>query len=172
MKLSSLFVGMALIVMVGDAAAVASSEASLRQARADANAMQVTDTSVLLEEIDQALDLARSGQYGNLKKPQLIRLDRARATIGKVLKGHSSGSELDADSRIALYNAQEEIRGIIRNDDKQRKVCRRVNETGSRMSTVECLTVAEREARARSARESAVRVQRNICHPGEASRCQ
>lgn len=170
MNLRSVVVGLTLMFVAADASALASNEASLRQARANANAMEVTDTSALLTEIDEALEMARAGQYGNLKKPELVRLERARATIGNVLRGHSSGSELDADSRVALFNAQEEIRGILRSDEKNRKVCRRVSEIGSRVSTVECLTVAEREARTRAARDSARRVQRNVCTIGVANR--
>ena len=43
--------------------------------------------------------------------------------------------------------------------------------TGSRLPRTECMSVAEREARAKAARENTDKFIRNVCTPGEGSSC-
>jgi hypothetical protein len=117
------------------------------------------------------MDLARSGQYGRVNGRNMYKLEGARETMGRLLAGHTSASELKPAERIELYNAQQEFSSILRNDDKNRVVCQRVAALGTRVAKAECMTIAEREARAKAARDSVDRVQRNVCYAGEASRC-
>ena len=79
--------------------------------------------------------------------------------------------ELQPEERIELYNAQETIVAMVRNDDKGRMVCKKEIRLGSRMPTTECLTVAQREEKARSARAGTNDTMRTVCIPGEGNPC-
>jgi hypothetical protein len=131
--------------------------------RADAHAAQVADAKAFLAEVDANLELARQGQYGRLGRGAMQRLQSARDRMHALLEGQATAMELAPRDRIALYNAQETMRGVLRDDDADRIVCRRETATGSRIATTECLTVAERRERARVAREEIERYGRNRC---------
>ena len=143
---------------------------SLEQ-RAQANAERISDANAFLNEIDASIQMARAGEYGRLKKGTIVRIEMARDKIEDLLDGHRSAMELPASERVALYNAQEMISSALRDDDKNRTVCKREMVTGSRLPRTECMTVAEREARAQAARESTDKFIRNVCTPGEGNSC-
>jgi hypothetical protein len=132
-----------------------------------------TRAGEILEEADLSLQLARRGEYGSIKRRDLRELEAAHATMHRLLEGHDAPEDLENEDRIELFNAQHKITAIVGSDDKNRKICKRVAVTGSRVAAVECLTVAERESRARAASRMAGEVQRNICIPGQdgVSRC-
>lgn len=128
---------------------------------------QKSRSEVILEEADIVLDLAQEGQYGRIGRRDMVELSEAHAAIHRLLEGHEAPEELDNDQRIALFNAQQKITAIVGNDDKNRKICKRVAVTGSRVAAVECMTVAEREARARASRTMAGEALRGFCIPGQ-----
>jgi hypothetical protein len=130
-----------------------------------------TRSAEILEEADVSLELARRGEYGPIKRRDLRDLEAAHATMHRLLEGHDAPEDLENEDRIALFNAQHKITAIVGSDDKNRKICKRVAVTGSRVAAVECLTVAERESRARASRTMVGDAQRGFCNPGEASRC-
>ena len=163
----------ALLVLssAGYGSAAASADTKTLSERADAQAESIADTEQYLASIDQALELASKGEYGRLKRGSEEKLQAARDRIAVLLKGHASARELRPDDRIAVFNAQEVIKSIIQNQDKDRMVCRREAPTGSRIPTTECLTVGEREDRGRAASEGTAKVLREVCVPGEANPC-
>jgi hypothetical protein len=144
---------------------------SLGLASDDPAPAEMTRAGEILEEADLSLRLARRGEYGPIKRSDLADLEQAHADLHRLLEGHEAPEELDNDDRIALFNAQHRITAIVGSDDKNRKICKRIAVTGSRVAAVECLTVAEREARARAASRMAGEAQRGFCIPGEASAC-
>jgi hypothetical protein len=143
-----------------------------RVERAETNAQRIGDAGSFLKEINSAIDMARAGDYGRLKKGTIVRIEMARDRIEELLSGHDNALELEPEERLELYNAQETITAAIRADDKNRTVCTREMVTGSRLPRTECMTVAEREARRRLAAESTDKFIRNLCTPGaESSPC-
>lgn len=130
-----------------------------------------TRSEAILEQADIAIELAREGQYGRINRRDMQALEEAHATVKRLLDGRDAPEELANEDRVALFNAQHTITSIVGNDDKNRKICKRVAVTGSRVAATECLTVAEREARARASRNMAGEALRGYCMPGEASRC-
>jgi hypothetical protein len=151
--------------------ALASADPQTLAERADAQAEKITDADAFVAEIDQALVMAQKGAYGTLSKKATFNLHASRDVIANLLKGHANALELKPDDRIAVYNAQEEITAILRNKDKYRMVCRKEQEIGTRVQTTMCMTVGEREARAKAAAESTTGLQRETCVPGETSSC-
>jgi hypothetical protein len=142
------------------------------QAAADAQVDKIaTNVAKYIAEIDRAIALAKTGGYGKLQRGSEARLVAARETIGALLKDVSDPHELSDDKRLALFNAHETIASILKHQDKSRVVCTREKKTGSRLGTTECLTVGEREERARVSADLARESQRMTCSPGETSSC-
>lgn len=138
----------------------------------DAQIQPETDAQAYLAKIDQTLALAANGQYGSLKRGSAEKLQVERERIANVLANRTTVADLPVDDRIAIQNAEDAITAILRNKDKDRMVCTREAKTGTRFATTECITIAEREARAKSAAESTSNVQRDACIPGENNPCQ
>jgi hypothetical protein len=168
-----------LILLVGLLACPLSASASIDERgadaalaeRAEAHALRITDADAFVAEVEDAVRMAQDGVYGRLKRGSMPRLERARDLIVELLDGRASAMELTPDDRVALYNAQEEITATLNRNDKGRKVCKREPTIGSRLAKTECLTIAEREARARNARENTDELFRSVCHEGPGNAC-
>jgi hypothetical protein len=141
-------------------------------AQADAQMEKIaTDLAKYIGEIDRAIAMAKEGQYGKLQRGSEARLKAARETIGRLLKDTNDPRTLPAEQRIELFNAHQEIASIINHQDKNRVVCTRERKTGSRLATTECMTVGEREERARIAALGTQSFQQAVCTPGEGNSC-
>lgn len=130
--------------------------------------MRVEET---LRETDEALELAADGQYGPISDRDFLKLEEARATIASLVSTDARPARLDAAQQVILRNAQEQISAILRDDEKDRRVCKRIAITGTRLGKTECLSVAERETRAKAAKTATADAQRGFCIGSEASRC-
>ncbi|MFA6986435.1 MAG: hypothetical protein WC213_09535 [Arenimonas sp.] len=135
------------------------------------NATQTTDAQEYLANIDRVVSKALSGEYGKLKRGSDAKLKGARDRIASLLNGHPTTTELQPEDRVALVSAEEEIKATILNDDKNRVVCTYRADIGSRFSKKECMTVAEREERAKLAHEATDNAMRGVCVPSETSSC-
>jgi hypothetical protein len=173
MRLFALFAASLLALpLVSDAGVVERERGESAAQRAQAHAEGISDAGAFLKEVDSTVEMARAGEYGRLHKGTLVRIEMARDRMNDLLEGHDSALELAPEERLELYNAQEMITSAIRNDDKNRTVCKREMITGSRLPKTECMTVAEREARRRAAAENTDKFIRNLCTPGaESSPC-
>ena len=172
MKLRILFLSCLLALPLAAQARIAEeTETATLAQRADAAAEKITDAEAFVDEIDQTLSLARDGTYGRLKRGAMSQAETARNKIAALLEGHENAMELPAEERIELYNAQEVIVAMVRADDKGRMICKKEIRLGSRFPTTECLTVAQREEKARSARAGVNDSVRTVCIPGEGNPC-
>lgn len=142
-------------------------------ARADAKVAQVSDADEFLSEVERAVLMARRGDYGPLKRGALDKVIEAKKELQDLLEGHESAQELDEAERVRFLNAHELITATLRSDQKNRKICKREAGTGSRLAKVECLTVAQREARAARAQRDMREMQRLNCRgsTGPETRC-
>jgi hypothetical protein len=134
-------------------------------ARADAKVHDILDIQDYLAEVDRAMQMARKGDYGPIKKADLQRANAAHEEIQNLLSGHAEAKELKTEERVALLNAQELITAVLRSDEKNRKICRQVSQIGTRVSKAECMTVAQRERRAEQASRDMREIQRMNCRP-------
>ena len=134
---------------------------------ANTHAERITDAKQYLADIDNDLALAKNGEYGRLKRGSGDQLQAARDRIADLLEGHATANALSPENRIAIFDAHTLISSILNNQDKNRVVCRKIAKTGSRLTIAsECLTIAEREARAQAMRENTDAIQRMDCVPG------
>jgi hypothetical protein len=135
-------------------------------ARADARVHEINDADAYVEEVQRSMSMARRGDYGRIERDDLKRAEKAQQEIEILLAGRAKASELDTDDRVRLLNAQELITSVLRSDDKNRKICKRMPNTGSRLGKTECMTVAQREKRALQASRDMREIQRLNCRPG------
>ncbi len=137
----------------------------------DARVQADSEVSQYLANLDHTLGMARRGEYGRLKGGSAEKLQVVREQIGNLLSGHASVKELQPGQRLGLSNAEEELDSIVNKKNKDRMVCRSTATTGTRFSSNECLTVGDRESRAKSAAEAVEKFQRPECTIGEGSTC-
>jgi len=172
MKLRTLFLSCLLALpLLAQARIAEDTETATLAQRADAEAAKITDAEAFMDEIDESLAMARDGTYGPLKRGSMVQAEMARDKIAELLEGHENAMELQPEERIELYNAQERIVAMIRNDDKGRMVCKKEIRLGSRFPATECLSVAQREEKSRSSRSGINDTMRNVCIPGEGNGC-
>lgn len=139
-----------------------------RAAEADAAAAKIADVDDYLRGMGDAVDLAKKGEYGKLDRKSRKTLEQSWARVQDLLDGHDSPMELPIDERIDLLNAQERIVGILERHPRDTLICRKKKSTGTRIPATECLTIAQREARARHAREAMDRLAKpNPCVSGQ-----
>lgn len=151
--------------------AMAVSGAAQEPIESDALAHSETDTQAYLAKVDRLLAMAASGTYGDLRRGASKELQSARDAMARILGTRATLDDLPHEDLLALQNAEDSIGAILRNNEKDRMVCRRVTKTGTRFATSECMTVAEREARAISAGQATGTVQRENCIPTADNPC-
>ncbi|WP_143006721.1 hypothetical protein [Aquimonas voraii] len=132
---------------------------------------QRTEAEALLDEIELSMNMARDGQYGRIKKRDMDRLESAFAHIVEVLGMVERVSELPAEKQQSLASAQSQINDVLKPEDEDRKICKRISSTGTRLGALECLTLAERRSRAEAFRNMVDGMQRGACVPGEGRPC-
>jgi len=163
--LLTLTCGLLMLSFTALGAAAASIGAQVDARSIDAPAQPATDAQTYLAKIDGMLALASTGQYGDLRRGAAKDLQAARDRIATALGSRATLDALPEDDRLAIQNAEDAISAILRNKEKDRMVCKRGIKTGTRFATSECMTVAQREARAASSAESTRMVQREGCIP-------
>lgn len=139
--------------------------------KSDALVPSEKDTQSYLAKVDRLLAMAANGTYGDLRRGGSRDLQNARDTMTRVLGSRTTLDNLSHEDLLALQNAEDMIGAILRHNEKDRMVCKRVTKTGTRFATSECMTVAQREARAVSAAEVTGYVQRENCIPTAENPC-
>ena len=88
-------------------------------------------------------DMQPGGQYGYISATDKSRVEARLADMQNLLAAHANASDMPQTDKIALFNAQEEINGILNHNDNNRRVCERVNPVGSHIPVTTCRTYAE-----------------------------
>ena len=166
-------IAVALLLSVLFLPAAASEPPSSGQTGAHAAAVhlaRIDDVKAYLDRTRDVIALARSGGYGRIKTSDLERAVAAQAKIETLLGNRSDANGLTDEQQLELANAQQTINSVVRADDKNRIVCTRGARTGSRLPARECMTVAQREARAATSRKATAELQRSLgCERDHAS---
>jgi hypothetical protein len=112
----------------------------------------------------QAAELARKGEYGRLSTTQINMVLESRNRIERLAKENSSFEDFDAKEQRIFDSARERINRLTQRSNSARVICKRVVKTGTRLIENECLSVAQREARAKASRERTDQIQRAACN--------
>ena len=115
---------------------------------------RIADIPSYLERLHQTVAMAKKGDHGSVKKRDMDRILVAEGQIESILHDRSDDSGLTEDQRLELFNSQEIISAVLRDNDDARIVCTRLPGNGTRLTQKECLTVGQRKARAAQARDA------------------
>lgn len=110
-----------------------------------ANAGKLSAILQQQQEIREQSEVA-TGSYARFERTELDRMHRAQDRIFQMLDGVNEIDQLDADRQAELFNAIEEVKAVIAQNEDDRQVCRREHKLGTTMKQTVCATVAERRA--------------------------
>lgn len=168
-----LVASMLALFLIDPAGATEPDKSGYSEMPAQSQTERASNAEESLAEMDRSLKAAHGGVYGTIRPSDMQRLENARDSIEALLEGPAGARGLSPEDRVTLHNAEQLFVSILRKDDKSRMVCVRETKTGSRLpGKTECLTLAEREARAASAREGTEAVKRNVCYTDEGQSCE
>lgn len=89
-----------------------------------------------------------TGSYSRFDRDARKRIEQAQRRVFALLDGVTDVEQLNAQDRADLFNALEEVKAVITNNDEDRQECWRERKLGSMRQITRCATVAERrEAR-------------------------
>lgn len=113
-------------------------------------AAQTENVSRILAQQRQIQEQVESstGPYSRFDRDARQRIAQAQHRVRALLDGVTDVAQLNAQDRVALFNALEEVKAVITSNDEDRQECWRERKLGSMRQTTRCATVAERrEAR-------------------------
>lgn len=88
-------------------------------------------------------EMQPGGKYGYISNSERSRVEARLGDMQKLLSEHANAADLDPSDKVALFNAQEEINGILDHNDNNRLVCEHVAPVGSHRPITTCHTYAE-----------------------------
>lgn len=88
-------------------------------------------------------DMQPGGKYGYISATDKARVEARLTDMQNLLTAHANASDMSQTDKIALFNAQEEINGILNHNDNDRLVCEHVLPVGSHIPVTTCHTYAE-----------------------------
>lgn len=90
-------------------------------------------------------DLKPGGQYDSLSAQDRTRALDLLERIGNRLHRAGSVDAMSENDRVALFNDQGELNGLLRGSAGSELVCEKGQVTGSRLTSTTCLSAAQRE---------------------------
>lgn len=161
---------LALVAFLFAAGATCAQEGPEGQAAAPATAGK--DPMQQIPETLKALEAAKEGEYGKLRRDDKRRLEAADREIQSLLRDNGNLSALDEQERVRLFNAQESIMAIVSGLKRSQLICTYRQNIGTRFRTKHCVTRDIAEAQKRAAKDSTHTAQNPMCVPGEGNPCQ
>lgn len=152
--LTGLFTATTAVALVADP-----DKADARQAAADSYIQRQADAAAFMNELNLTMKMARAGDLGSMTDVELAALEAARGRIFQLLEGHALATDLPAEERIAVYNAQQLMVAIIRRQPYEQEICEAIVPLGTRLPSYECLSWERRQERERNGRYVTLRLQ-------------
>jgi hypothetical protein len=121
----------------------------------NAQTVSIADFLAYLDEVRTSFE---TGVPRELDKFEWEVLDRAQGEIRELLEGRNSISDLRSRERIRLMNAQEIVNAMVAGNVDDQLVCRRERNTGTRLRSTKCKTIAEMRTEEEDAREALRRI--------------
>jgi hypothetical protein len=113
------------------------------------------DTPATFAEQSQRIreDMQTGGRYEYITATDKRSVDRLLEQMAALLDRAGSVDAMNHDTRIQLFNAQEEVNGILKHNDSNRLVCESRAPIGSNILRTTCRTHGQIEATARNTKE-------------------
>jgi hypothetical protein len=87
--------------------------------------------------------LAPGGRFEFVTKEEQAKLDTNLDAMGALFDKYGTVAQMDRDTKIALFNGQEVVNGILKQRDAERLICRSEMPTGSHIPTTKCRTYGD-----------------------------
>ncbi len=115
----------------------------------------LADTPATFAEQTQRIqnDMKPGGRYEYTGTADKKKVDALLVLMANLLARAGSVDAMNHDTRITLFNAQEEVNGILKHNDSNRKVCESRAPVGSHIPVTVCHTFGQVQATARGTKE-------------------
>lgn len=94
-------------------------------------------------------EMQPDGRYEFTKPADKQRVNVLMTQMSNLLQRAGSVAAMDHDTRIQMFNAQEEVNGLLKHNDANRLVCSSRQPIGSHIPTTTCVTYRQQEETAR-----------------------
>ncbi|MDE2256660.1 MAG: hypothetical protein KGK05_02735 [Xanthomonadaceae bacterium] len=111
-------------------------------------------------------DMLPGGKYGYISATDKSHVEARLTDMQNLLTAHANASDMTQTDKVALFNAQEQINGILDHNDNDRLVCEHVMPVGSHIPVTICHTYAELMARRERTQHD---LERNLSTPQHAT---
>lgn len=156
----ALGLGLTAVIPAAPAAEPAGPPAQQPKAADSSFAELIGDPADYLARTRATVADARAGKHGRISKRNLRRLDNAERQITRLLEDNPDLDSYDPQERVKFVNAHETITDLTSGQKQSRLICKRIKRIGTRMTTTQCMTQEQRDAREDAARETTENVQR------------
>jgi hypothetical protein len=95
-------------------------------------------------------EMQPEGRYEFTKPADKQRVNVLLGQMSNLMQRSGSVASMDHDTRVQLFNDQEEVNGLLKHNDANRLVCESHQPIGSHIPTTTCVTYRQREATARN----------------------
>lgn len=95
-------------------------------------------------------EMQPQGRYEFTKPADRQRVNVLMTQMSNLLQRSGSVASMDHDTRVQMFNAQEEVNGLLKHNDANRLVCQSYQPIGSHIPTTTCVTYRQREETARN----------------------
>jgi len=102
-----------------------------------------------------------TGEYAHFSSGDLSKMRTAQDEVFHVLDGVTSLDQLNAQQKMELSNALDEIKATLAGNESQRLICHRERKIGTNIVEKRCETAAERELRARESEKDMMDMSRS-----------
>lgn len=139
---------------------------SIAPPRDDAPEIRITDIDAFLAHQDALMADLQSGSLGTFNDRQVDEVIRNREILRRELARVGTIDELSLGGKIAVFNAQNTINGIVTNTPRDTVLCARETVVGSHRIQTVCMSERQREKLREDSRESLRYLQRAIMPEG------
>jgi hypothetical protein len=91
-------------------------------------------------------EMGADGRYAYVKPDERDKVDASLAEMGRLFDANGSVDKMDKDTKIKLFNAQETVNAILTLRDRDRLICERGAQPGTRIVGTSCHTYGDLEA--------------------------
>lgn len=91
-------------------------------------------------------EMNADGRYAYIKPDERDKVDASLAEMGRLFDTNGSVDKMDKDTKVKLFNAQETVNGILTLRDRDRLICERGAQPGTRIVGTSCHTYGDLEA--------------------------
>jgi len=86
-----------------------------------------------------------TGKYSRFKPEAMVRLTKAQERVFRLLDGKQSVDHLNMHQKVELFNALEEVKAVLNDNEQDRLICHRERKVGTTIKETRCATVAQRK---------------------------